>query len=143
MTKSDHLSPRGARGREIRAALAQLDGANEREIDLTIAGIYDDSAIKRPDAYLRRCIASDGGRELLADARRTDPRVILARIGADEDQAEALLADMAAAGVGDPARLLREKFEEDGGAEQVLDRACLALAKRSASAGSTEGGTTP
>ena len=67
---------------------------------------------------------------------------MLARIGADEDQAEALLADMAAAGVGDPARAMREKFEEDGGAEQVLDRARLALAERSASAGSTEG-TTP
>jgi len=112
-----------ARASNPREALAGL-GATEREIDLTIAGIYDNPRIDHPAAYLRRCIDSDGGAELLAEARRTDPRVILAWIGADEDQAEALLADMKAADVTDPARALREKLGEDGAvAGLLLDRA--------------------
>ena len=126
------LSPR-ARGREIRAALAKLDGTDEREIDLIIAGIYDDPRIKRPAAYLRRCIDSDGGAELIADARHANPRVILTRHGFGDEETGSVLAEMAAAGVGDPARSLREKFEEDeASAKLLLDRARRKLAAQDA-----------
>lgn len=104
-----------------REALAG-QGATEREIDVIIGGINDDPSIRNPAAYLRRVIDGDGGRALLEQARRRDPRVIAAGIGLDDEQTGALLADITAAGITDPARALHEKLAQ-AGAGSLRDRA--------------------